>query len=151
MAVGPVIELKDNRTYWVGIKGALLVEQYFSTRGSTAILKRPFLARTPDEDFIEVPADFITNYASVPRGLWNLFPPWGEYAEAAVIHDYLYAGGVIRCNDGKVQAVKRKDADNIFLFLMKKLGVKWRRRMAIYWAVRIFGRFHYKPYLEVKQ
>lgn len=41
---------------------------------------------------IVVPADFTTDFNSVPRLplLWTWFPPW-ECPEAAVVHDYGYA------------------------------------------------------------
>jgi hypothetical protein len=38
---------------------------------------------------VDVPVGFTTDYNSVPRGLWNFFPPW-EYPEAGVVHDFLY-------------------------------------------------------------
>lgn len=43
---------------------------------------------------ITIPAGFVTDYASVPRGLHWLIPPDGPYAKAAVLHDYLYATGI---------------------------------------------------------
>lgn len=41
-------------------------------------------------DVIEVPVGFVTDLATVPRIFWSLLPPDGEYAKAAIIHDYLY-------------------------------------------------------------
>ena len=38
---------------------------------------------------IHVPAGMITDFASVPRPLWNILPPTGGYGEAAVVHDHL--------------------------------------------------------------
>lgn len=40
-----------------------------------------------------VPAGFITDGASVPRGLWNLFPPIGRYLVAAIVHDHALESG----------------------------------------------------------
>ncbi len=42
-------------------------------------------------DRIVVPAGFCCDGASVPRGFRLFFAPWGVYAAAAIIHDYLYA------------------------------------------------------------
>jgi len=42
---------------------------------------------------VDVPKDFITDGASIPRGLWWLFPPVGRYFKAAVVHDYLLTSG----------------------------------------------------------
>lgn len=39
---------------------------------------------------IEVPEYFVCDLASVPRILWFVFPPFGEYIRAAIVHDYLY-------------------------------------------------------------
>lgn len=92
---------------------------------------------------VEVPVGFITDFASIPRPLWVLLPPWGKYGKAAVIHDFMYtehkrsvftAGGV----ESFVQ-LERKQADDIFLQAMKVLGVNVITRYAMYSAVRVFG------------
>jgi hypothetical protein len=76
-----------------------------------------------------VPAGFVTDMASVPRGFWNLFPPTGPYAKAAVYHDYLYQLG----------SISRADADSEFVDGMKALGVCWITRAAMWVALRLFG------------
>jgi hypothetical protein len=38
---------------------------------------------------IEIPPDFVTDFHSVPRGLWNILPPH-ENPESGVVHDWLY-------------------------------------------------------------
>ena len=94
-------------------------------------------------DAVEVPVGFITDFASIPRILWNILPPWGQYGKAAVIHDFMYtehkystfsAEGV----ESFVQ-IERKQADDIFLQAMEVLGVNWITRYAMYAAVRVFG------------
>lgn len=80
-----------------------------------------------------VPAGFITDLASVPRALWSVFPPHGKYAKAAILHDYLYEHAINT----------KRYADNIFLEAMEVLGVPKWRRLAMYWAVRLFGRGNY--------
>lgn len=35
-----------------------------------------------------IPKGFKTDLASVPRIFWSVFPPFGRYAEPAVIHDW---------------------------------------------------------------
>lgn len=81
-----------------------------------------------DEKII-VPKGFLTDFASVPRGLWNLIPPDGQYAQAAVLHDYLY----------QKHLFKRKTCDLIFLEAMKELKVSWIKRRLMFRAVRCFG------------
>lgn len=39
---------------------------------------------------VNVPAGFLTDFASVPRPLWWFIPTWGRYGNAAVIHDFCY-------------------------------------------------------------
>ena len=86
------------------------------------------------EKVIHVPEGFETDFASIPRGLWNLFPPTGSYGKAAVIHDFLY----------RMWGGSREEADRIFLEGMEVLGVNWFTRRAIYCAVRLFGGSAYR-------
>jgi len=83
---------------------------------------------------ILVPAGFETDFASVPRGLWNLFPPDGSYTAAAVVHDCLYREGV----------AKRAAADAVFLEAMVVTGTGRFTRICIWASVRLFGWMHYK-------
>lgn len=78
-----------------------------------------------------IPAGFLTDGASVPRGLWNIFPPFGRYNRASLLHDYLYKTG--RINNAPVT---RKQADDLFLDAMKALGVSWATRWAMWAGVR---------------
>jgi hypothetical protein len=83
-----------------------------------------------EDDIIVVPAGFVTDFASVPRIFWNIFPPWGKYGKAAVLHDWLYS---IEYKNN------RKLCDDIFYEAMKILGVGFTTRNIIYYAVRSFG------------
>ena len=83
---------------------------------------------------IEVPKGFITDFASIPKVFWPIFPPAGQYAKAAVIHDYLY----------RLTGCSRFLADAIFREVMAQLGVPFWKRCAMYYAVRFFGRGHNK-------
>lgn len=79
---------------------------------------------------IEVPAGFITDFASVPRIFWRIFPPTGEYGKAAVIHDYLYHYPGTR---------NRGECDAILFDGMEVLGCGWWTRHLIHKAVRMGG------------
>ncbi len=46
--------------------------------------------RREGESVILVPVGFVTDFASVPWGVRNLFPPMGLHARPAIIHDLLY-------------------------------------------------------------
>ncbi len=78
---------------------------------------------------VVVPAGFITDYASVPRGLWNLIPRDGLWTPAAVVHDFCYRYAIF----------DKATADLMFLHGMEELGVGWFTRRLIYRAVRVFG------------
>src|SRR5262245_60709692 len=39
---------------------------------------------------VNVPAGFVTDFASIPRAFWSLLRPDGRYTHPAIVHDYLY-------------------------------------------------------------
>jgi len=82
------------------------------------------------DDKIEVPDGFLTDFASVPRVFWRIFPPTGKYGKAAVIHDYLY-----RFPQNRTRA----ECDLIFYEAMVVLGVGFVTRHTIYRAVCMCG------------
>jgi len=93
---------------------------------------RPLRYQRGDE-VLEVPQGFITDYASVPKIFWNIIPPSGRYARAAVLHDWLY----------KVGMFSRLECDQIFKEAMKALDVAPWKRQVMFYAVRAGG---WKPY-----
>lgn len=84
-----------------------------------------------DQPRITVPKGYRTDFASVPRVFWRLFPPGGAYRGAAVVHDWL-------C-DVDPKACSSKDAAKVFLEAMKDLGLPKVTRWPMYQAVRWFG------------
>lgn len=93
-------------------------------------------------DIITVPTGFITDLASVPQFLWNIFPPFGRYDQAAVIHDYIYVlGGII---PGASRIYTKADADGIFKDAMQLCGVGLIKRNIMYFAVSKFGKGNFK-------
>lgn len=89
---------------------------------------------TEDGEKVIVPSGFVTDFASVPRYFWRIFPKWGKYGTAAVVHDYLYVA----------QTKRRKDCDKIFLQAMEVAGVDKIVRTLFYWAVRLGGWMSFK-------
>lgn len=89
---------------------------------------------------ITVPAGFITDFASIPRPFRNWINPVGRIKPAALVHDYLYhlKGHYIDATDTEFN-YSRKAVDDIFLAIMKRVGVSWTKRRAAYTAVRLFG------------
>jgi hypothetical protein len=88
-----------------------------------------------DGTFIDVPAGFVTDFASIPRVLWNILPPTGPYGKAAVIHDYLYWTG-----KAEGRPIPKSYADGVFYRAMRELGVGFLRARSMWLAVRLFGR-----------
>lgn len=99
-----------------------------SEKGTSVVLAGSYSLET-QYGVLEIPSGFSTDFASVPRAFWGIFPPFGRYSVAAVAHDYLYS----------TQALSRKAADDVFLYLMKKHNVGFVSRTIMYFAVRIFG------------
>lgn len=97
-------------------------------------LLQPF-TWTPNEDngptyhAVTVPRGFVTDLASIPRSLWSILPRDGDYAHAAILHDYLYW----------FQSTSREYADNVFRIAMRDLEVSPSQVSSIYGAVRTLG------------
>lgn len=89
-----------------------------------------------DRTFI-VPTGFMTDLASVPRILWNVLPPMGEYSDAAVIHDALYQHGY---------GLRRGQADSVLREAMECCGVGRWTRWTIYAGVRLGGWLRWNAY-----
>lgn len=96
------------------------------------------------DERITVPAGFVTDFASIPWGLHNLFPPMGRWSRPAIIHDFLYAtagDGIYGARKYTTRdAYSRAEADAIFREAMKVVGVPAWRREVMYSAVRFGGR-----------
>lgn len=84
---------------------------------------------------IEVPAGFVTDFASIPRLLWRYIDPEDAcIAYPAVVHDWLYFS----------QPCPREVADKVLAEAMDVSGARWDQRVAAYRAVRMFGGSHWK-------
>ena len=81
------------------------------------------------QEIVSVSPGFKTDFASVPRLLWIIIPPWGNYGKAAVIHDYCYSK----------RLYSRLRSDEIFLEAMEVLKVPHWKRKLMYYFVRLYG------------
>lgn len=88
-------------------------------------------------EWVNVPAGYLTDGASVPQALWSLIPPWGAYGQAAVVHDML-CEYLATTKDGVPQKITRARCDEILLEAMVALGVPKALRQAIYQGVCAF-------------
>lgn len=105
--------------------------------GRDWLLIEPLRYERANGTFVEVPAGFVTDFASVPRFFWRVLPPTGDYGKAAVLHDFLYRHGFSG-------GFGRRVADLVFLEAMRELGVPWWKRSVMYAAVRLFGRWSFR-------
>ena len=97
---------------------------------TTWLLTRPFRYQILDTNLvIDVPAGFVTDFASIPRQLWTLVSPHGFYSRASIIHDFLYWD----------QRCTREQADRIMMIAMQESAVGFPERQAIYAGVRAGG------------
>ena len=78
---------------------------------------------------ITIPAGFVTDWASTPRIIWAVLPPFGTYTKASVIHDYLYW----------MQYCTREQSDKILLAAMIESNVSAVDQRTIYDGVRVGG------------
>ena len=78
---------------------------------------------------VVVPKWFVTDFASIPKIFWSIFKPDGNYAYAAVVHDYLYWS----------QITSRSKADSIFREVMSNLFITDAQAALLYHAVDTFG------------
>lgn len=101
-------------------------------------------------DFVRIPAGFLTDFASVPRFFWRIFPPTGQYGKAAVVHDWLYQNRVVIVEwpDGHktTRLVERSEADGVLYEAMGVLGVDRFTRWGIYAGVRVGGWVAWRKY-----
>lgn len=82
---------------------------------------------------ITIPKGFKSDLASTPKILWSIYPPFGKYINASIIHDYLYTNHLLT----------RSQADYVLLHEMKNAGINKITCYIFYISVRLFGNFYY--------
>ena len=86
---------------------------------------------------IYIPANFITDFASIPWFFRRIFQPaTGRHRRAAVVHDWIYRTADLD--------ISRQEADLIFLEIMELDGTAEWTREALFEAVSLFGGSSYK-------
>ena len=95
---------------------------------------------TPTLSALVVPKGFVTDFASIPRVFWLIFKPDGNYAYAAVLHDYLYWQ----------QDRPKSTADAIFRAAMDDLKIKDWQSAILFHAVDVFGSYAWESNAKLK-
>ncbi|MFC2038185.1 DUF1353 domain-containing protein [Chloroflexota bacterium] len=80
---------------------------------------------------ISVPADFETDFASIPGFATIFVPKLGRYTQPSVVHDYL-------CREANSWG-ERSKGDTVFRQAMEAVGVGVVKRWAMYVAVLLAG------------
>ena len=105
-----------------------------------AVILEPFAFVHRVEDLrvaVIAPVRYETDFASIPGWARGVIAPFGIHAEAAVVHDWLYAMG----EEGDERG--RWIADSVFREALRHLGVGWMKRLIMYFAVRGGGKKAY--------
>lgn len=88
-----------------------------------------------DQSIVEIPHDFNTDLASIPRWYWSILSPaYSGFIAPSILHDYLYG-----CPNGRT----RYDIDSIFYNALRENDVSLFTALKMYFAVRVFGKSHY--------
>jgi hypothetical protein len=83
----------------------------------------------------EIPANFETDLASIPKVVWPIMAPaHSSLIRAAIVHDWFYR---------KTCDFTRYETDLIFYHMLKNDGVSTIRASIMYYAVRWFGWNYY--------
>jgi hypothetical protein len=94
---------------------------------------------TIDDEPFEVPNNFETDLASIPRWYWIILSPqYSAFVAPGILHDYFY-----RCANLKT----RKYADEVFYYALLQQGVTKYTASKFYLAVRLFGAHSYSKSL----
>jgi hypothetical protein len=91
-----------------------------------------------DLTYVDVEDGFLSDGASSPRVLWWLIPPWGEYGQTVVLHDWLCERSFINkiTPSGVVKIdLTRKQIDEILYEANEVAGVSKSKQLAIKAAV----------------
>ena len=97
-------------------------------------------------DVITVPEGFIWDLSSVPRIIWWLLPPNGDFDVAYLIHDWLWVN-----RDSLPYKQKFTDVE-MLKWANVVNGDTWRKRLdnrVRYLGVRMFGWLVWKNYIKI--
>lgn len=100
---------------------------------------RYFIGSKDSQQWVTVPAGYLTDGASVPRVFWSMLPPWGAYGQAAVVHD-LICEYLSIVDNGILKRINRKRCDDILDEAMGVLGVPSATRLMINEGVALYRR-----------
>lgn len=125
------------------IEGDLIyLSPIYSDKGKFFVIKKEIQFITTWGHIYIIPKGFITDLCTVPKWLWHIFPPFGNYLIAYIIHDFLYIGDRTGLNRLLVDQEMLRWANVVH-------KNKWDNKIR-YAAVRIFGWLYWKKIISFK-
>lgn len=125
--------------------------------GRNFIVRQPVVYVTKAGTIYRIPVGATTDGASTPRGTWNLYPPFGPYWNAAVLHDAAYQNTLEKGTPGATGEesgpdtfswakanLEKPDCDALLLEACELTQVDWLQRKIIFDAVKDFGETAYE-------
>jgi hypothetical protein len=88
-----------------------------------------------------------TNLASIPRATWIIFPPVGNYDEAAAIHDCACRHTLVTLTGQRIHCVKFV-ADNLFKEALDICDINKVTKNILYNMVKAFNPYHLPDWLK---
>ena len=106
-----------------------------SDKWSRYKLERSIIVRLSDGSLLHIPKGFETDISSVPRIFWAILAPDGDFALAAIIHDYLYVNKLFdrKFNDKEMLIWSKA------LYSTKRWSIHNIDNYTRYYFVRLFG------------
>lgn len=105
----------------------------------------------PSDEVITVPAEFKTDFGSIPPQAWSIIGhPLGKGAQAFGVHDWDWRHPASGLPEGAKPRTRRR-CDQILLQGLRILlpgWTRWWKRSTIYCLVRAFGGGVWKKYRE---
>ncbi len=129
----PSGDLEARKIDEAGLRVSLCPRCSRQNRREVVVLRDWLYCDDDTGDVFLVPAGFVTDFASIPAPARVAISSCGRHAEAAVIHDWLYAIGT----PGDETA--RNVADRLFLQAMKEQRVNFIKRRAMHSTVAFGG------------
>ena len=100
----------------------------------------------PAGEFVDVPDGFVTNFASIPRPLWALFPPTGRtYAQISCVHDKLFTAPVSR-SAHSARPCRFRETAHIYVDGAKAAGAAWLVRRTMFRMLQLFSHPSWEAY-----
>jgi hypothetical protein len=115
---------------------------YPMTRKSHFVLIESLSITLTNSDVIEIPKGFRFDGSSAPRFIWWIFPSYGDFFFAALVHDYLYQTRYMSDRIGTKRAQEFADKEMLrWSKIINKRNIgKTIDNYLRFYAVRLFGR-----------